>query len=53
MPGFDENKFRDYKRMIFSESLTVYMLYIWAIAKHELSARSIRVHNSLTVHDDL
>ena len=39
--------------MIFSESLHVYMLYIWAIARHELSTRSIRVHNLLTVHDDL
>ena len=26
--------------------------YIWAIAGHELDTLSIRVHNSLTVHDN-
>ena len=28
-------------------------LYVWVIAEHELSILSIRVHNSLTVHDSL
>ena len=27
-------------------------LYIWAIERYELSTLSIRVHNSLTVHDN-
>ena len=63
MAGFDENKCRDYH---LSPGLTriniettkgwffqrVY-LYIRAIARHELSTRSIRVHNSSTVHDNL
>ena len=45
MPGFDENKYRDTKRVIFSDILV--------IAGHELSTPSIQVHNSLTVHDNL
>ena len=40
---------RGYKSMIFQR---VY-LYIWAIVRDELSTRSIRVHDSLTVHDNL
>ena len=40
---------RDYRLMIFSESSPI---YIWAIAEHELDTLSIRVHNSLTVHDN-
>ena len=50
---------RDYGRMIFSErereSSTVYMGYcdyIRATAGHELGTLNIRVHNSLTVHDN-
>ena len=43
---FDENK---YRRMIFQR---VYQ-YIWVIAEHEQSILSIRVPNSLTLHDNL
>ena len=43
---FDENK---YRRMIFQR---VYQ-YIWVIAEHEESILSIRVPNSLTLHDNL
>ena len=44
-----ENKYRDYRRMIFQR---VYQ-YIWVIAEHEQSILSIRVPNSLTLHDNL
>ena len=56
MSGFDENKYRDYHLLpglmkINMETTEGWFfqrvyLYIWAIASHELSNRSIRVHNS-------
>ena len=42
-----------FQRVIYTVYQTIYMdYYIWAIAGHELGALIIRVHNSLTVHNN-